>query len=258
MPTQKLTTRSLAVKPPASGTLELWDKVVPGLALRVSYGGTRSWSVMTRVNGRQIRRKIGTVHTHSLAEARDAARDVIRDAAKGIDPRSNVEQARQESDRAAADTFQAVAEAWLRDDGKYGARNLKSRALIESRLERLVHPKIGSLPIASIAKQDVRRLVEKLAQEYPIGANRTLADIRCVFRWAVAKDKIAHSPVVGLESPADEKSRERVLENAEIAKLWPAFDTLGYPFGPAFKLLLLTGARRNEISALTWQELDLD
>ena len=91
MPTQKLTSRSLACKPPLTGTLELWDTVVPGLALRVSYGGTRSWSVMTRLNGkRQIRRKIGTVATHSLAEAREAARDVIRDAAKGIDSYSKI------------------------------------------------------------------------------------------------------------------------------------------------------------------------
>ena len=49
-----------------------------------------------------------------------------------------------------------------------------------------------------------------------------------------------------------------MLDSAEIATLWPAFDKLGYPFGPAFKLLLLTGARRTEVGAMTWAELDLD
>lgn len=260
MASQKLTNRSIAVKPPKAGTLELWDTVVPGLALRVGYGGKRSYCVTTRIDRRQIRRTIGTTVTHTLAEAREAARDVIRDAAQGIDSRSRVavERATQEAGRAAAETFRAVAEAWLADDGKKGAANLKSRGQIESRLRRFVYPSIGSLPLEVLTKKELRRVVDAVARKHPTTANRVFADIRGAYRFAIYKDLVDHSPLAGMEKPADENSRERVLSKSEIAALWPAFNDLGHPFGPFFKLLLFTGARRNEIAALTWDELDLD
>ena len=49
-----------------------------------------------------------------------------------------------------------------------------------------------------------------------------------------------------------------MLSNAEIAMLWPAFDQLGYPFGPVFQLLLLTGSRRNEVGGMKWSEIEGD
>ncbi len=86
MPTLNLTDRAIKRKPPDTGILELWDTVVPGLALRIGYGGKRTYTVTTRINGRQVRRKVGTTATHKLTEAREAARDVLRNAALGLDP----------------------------------------------------------------------------------------------------------------------------------------------------------------------------
>ena len=117
MPTVKLTDRAIKRKPPEKGTLELWDTIVPGLALRIGYGGTRSYTLTTRINGRQVRRKVGTTATHGLAEARQAAREVLSDAAKGKDTASRAakkaatEQARREAERATGSTFRSVAEA---------------------------------------------------------------------------------------------------------------------------------------------------
>ena len=88
MTSQKLTDTTIKRKKPTKGTLELWDTVVPGLALRIGYGGRRSYCVTTRINGRQVRRTIGTTVTHTLAQARNAARNVLLDAAKGIDSHS--------------------------------------------------------------------------------------------------------------------------------------------------------------------------
>ena len=52
--------------------------------------------------------------------------------------------------------------------------------------------------------------------------------------------------------------RERTLSDAEIPIFWETADTVGYPFGPFIKLLLLTGFRRNEIAGLQWSEVDID
>ncbi len=89
----------------------------------------------------------------------------------------------------------------------------------------------------------------------PSLANRCLAHVRRALSWAVSQDKLDINPATGIEAPADETSRDRVLDEAEIAKLWPALDDLGYPFGPAVKLMILTGARRGEVSGMTWGEI---
>ncbi len=264
MPTQRLTNRTINCKPPETGILELWDTVVPGLALRIGYGGTRTYTLTTRIHGRQVRRKVGTTATHSLAEAREAARDVLRAAAKGIDSASKearkkaAEQARREAERAEANTFRSVAEAWLADTGKGGGAGLSRKKYILSQFEKEVFPTLGAVPVLEIRRADVRDLVRALAVEKPIAANRCLATVRRALAWAVSQDKLDANPAAGIEAPAEEVSRDRVLSNTEIAKLWPAFDKLGYPFGPVFQLLLLTGARRSEVGGMTWSEVDGD
>ncbi len=261
MPKVKLTDRAIARKPPERGILELWDTVVPGLALRIGYGGARTYTVTTRIHGRQVRRKVGNTATHGLAEARQAAREVLIDAAKGKDTASReakkmaAEQARIEAERTTANTFRSVAEAWLADTGKGGGAKLSSKRNILSQLEREVFPKFGAVPVLEIRRADVRDLVRALAIKKPVAANRCLATVRRALAWAVSQDKLDANPAAGIEAPAEEVSRDRVLSNAEIAKLWPAFGQLGYPFGPVFQLLLLTGARRNEVGGMTWSEI---
>ncbi len=264
MPKVKLTARAIARKPPEIGVLELWDTVVPGLALRIGYGGARTYTVTTRIHGRQVRRKVGNTATHSLAEARQAAREVLIDAAKGKDTASReakktaAEQARREAERATANTFRSVAEAWLADTGKGGGARLSSKRNILSQLEREVFPTLGAVPVLEIRRADVRDLVRALAIKKPVAANRCLAILRRALSWAVSQDKLDANPAAGIDPPGEEKSRDRVLSNAEIAMLWPAFDQLGYPFGPVFQLLLLTGSRRNEVGGMKWSEIEGD
>ncbi len=86
----RFTDRQLkAVKKPAEGErpTELWDEDVRGLGFRVGHTGTRTFHVMTRVNGRQIRHVIGPYPATTLKDAREEAGQVIRDARKGINPR---------------------------------------------------------------------------------------------------------------------------------------------------------------------------
>jgi integrase len=86
-------------------------------------------------------------------------------------------------------------------------------------------------------------------------ANRTLAVLSKFFNWLVARDVLDFSPVTGVERPHQEKARERILTDAELRALWLACDG-DEPFGSALRLLILTGARRNEVSRMTWSELD--
>jgi integrase len=58
--------------------------------------------------------------------------------------------------------------------------------------------------------------------------------------------------------PMKESARDRVLSDDEIGKLIAFAQSDGYPFGAIYQLLLLTGQRRGEVSAMRWSELDLN
>ena len=184
MPSQKLTARAINRKPPKTGTLELWDTVVPGLALRIGYGGKRAYCVTTRINGTQVRRTLGSTATHSLAEARDAARNILLHADKGIDiaskavKRKAAEEARREAERAEAGNFRAVAEAWLSDTGRGGGAKLRSKKAIESLFEREVYPKLGARPANEISRAEIRDLVRAMAVHRPSLANAVGSCVR--------------------------------------------------------------------------------
>src|SRR6478736_912408 len=101
------------IKPPAKGQIECYDQGFPGLALRVSYGGGKSWSFFFRQGGRLRRMTLGTYPALSLAEARDAWREARLSVARGIDP---IAAARSPSGSAPDHNFATVAELWLQRD----------------------------------------------------------------------------------------------------------------------------------------------
>jgi integrase len=75
------------------------------------------------------------------------------------------------------------------------------------------------------------------------------------FAWLLQERKIASNPTIGVYCPPPPKARERSLSPEEIHWFWRGCDAVGYPFGPLCKLLLLTGCRREEASAITHSEI---
>jgi integrase len=257
----RFTPKSITRPLPSKGYLEIWDTVQLGLGLRINSGGRRSYFCMPRVNGVQEKVNLGTTTELDIAQAREKCRGVFRDAAQGIGKKARIRKYEREAiekARSEANSFRAVAEAWLSDNGKGGAGKLRSKSEIQSRLEREVFPDWGDRPVHEISRADVRILVDAIAQTKPIAANRTLAAVRRMFNWAASKDRIDASPVLGVEPPADEKRRDRFLDDHEIARVWAGFEKLHYPFGPLFKILLLTGQRRNEVAGMKWSEINGD
>src|SRR5262249_60537209 len=81
------------------------------------------------------------------------------------------------------------------------------------------------------------------------------AHLHRLFRWSVGRGIIESSPLADLPKPGAAVKRDRVLTDAELAIVWKATNQIEWPFGPIFKLLILTGARREEIGALRWSEI---
>ena len=259
----KLTAANIARKAPAEGCLEVWDTVVPGLALRI-WPTKRTYTVTTRLagSGKQIRRRIGTPDSHTLAEARDEAREIIKAAAKGQDVASKealreaAREAQREAERSKANGFRNVVESYLADTGRNGGANMRSKKLVEQRIENYAMPKFGDRPIADIRRSEVKDLLREIvADGKPVAANRLLGNLKLVWKWAVEADKLEISPIADLDKPADETSRDRVLTDAELADIWHGAGNLSKVHGAAIKAMLLTGARRNEAAGMKRSEL---
>lgn len=236
------------IKPPKAGQRDVFDKGHPGLALRVSYGGAKSWTYFYRLNGRQHRLALGALPAMGLADAREAWRAARAVVLAGGDPAA----ARQ---AATADSFAVVAEEWLVRD------QAKNRSAKEARrvLEHDVLPVWRDRWIDNIKRADVIRVIDAVTDRgAPIMARRLHSHLHRLFRWAVGRGIIQVSPVADLPKTGSASERDRVLTDAELAAIWKAADKIGHPFGPAVQLLALTAARREEISALRWSEIHDD
>jgi integrase len=112
--------------------------------------------------------------------------------------------------------------------------------------------------VHEITRRDVIDLIESIAGDRPIAANRTKAALSKFFNWLATRDVIAASPCAGVPAPSRERARDRVLSDDELRRLWLAAEALGGRVGAYIKLLILTGQRRSEISGLLWREVDGD
>jgi integrase len=115
--------------------------------------------------------------------------------------------------------------------------------------------------LREITKPMVHAMLDAIADRgSPIAANRVLAQLKVMCKWAVGRGIISASPCDGVSAPSSERgrARERVLSDDEIRIVWKAADSIGWPFGPIVRLLILTGARRDEVAQMEWRELDLE
>jgi integrase len=263
-----LTDRSLkALKPDKDGARQtVWDAIMPGLAVRVSGLGKRSFYAVKRRAGDTTPTwlLLGVYPVMTLGEARESARAALTSLIAGQHPKKLAEEKRRAAEAAAreadANTFGAVAEAFAR---QYLPR-IKSAKVYESYLRRELIPALGARPIAGIHRRDIIALIEDVeARSGQATALVALSIVRKIFNWALSRDlKGLDSNPAGAIRVGDlfgaPKARARLLSDAELAVIWPAIDAVGEPLATVYKLLLLTGARLREISAAKWEDFDRD
>jgi len=257
VPTKSLTELFVArVKPPAQGRVEYFDAAFPGLALRVTANGSKSWCTFYRFNGRLRRFTIGAYPAIKPAQARREAAAALDRARGGIDPAVE-KRARRYARDPQADTFGALVQDYLE---RYARKNTapgtfkETKRVLESRDLAAWHNR----PILDISRRDVIDVIDNIAKRAEVQANRTLARLRALLNWAVEKDRLSSSPIMGMKPPTKERARDRALTDDELRWFWRACETIDWPFGPLAKLLLLTAQRRDEVGGMEWSELGFD
>jgi integrase len=257
MPIRKLTDLFVErAKPPALGRIEYFDAAFPGLALRITENGGKSWCAFYRFKGRLRRFTLGRYPAIKPMQARREAAAALERVREGVDP-AEEKRARHEMRTPETDTFGAVAHDYLE---RHHRKNSRESTFLEAKrdIERNLLTKWRSRPIASISRRDVLDLIDGIiARGAEVQANRTLGRLRALFNWAIEKDRVAASPIARMKLPTREQARDRVLSDDELRWFWQASDEIGWPFGPLAKLLLLTAQRRDEVAGMEWREIDL-
>jgi integrase len=253
---RKLTAIAIEKLQPKPFRYEVGDPGTQGLRVQVQPSGHKSFIMRYRLLGKPQKLTLGSV-AMGLAAARKLAADAVLTLSQGGDPGAAKREAKAEKLRAALaekDTFFSVSERFLKVEGP----KLRSVNVRRQQLERLIYPAIGVRPIADIKRSEIVRLLDKIeTTNGPAMAQAVLSIIRRTMGWHAARSDDFRSPVVrGMgRVNAKERARERTLTDDEIRRVWKAAAGFEGPEGHFIHFLLLTGARRNEVAGLRFDEL---
>jgi integrase len=221
----------------------LWDTHVTGFGARRQTNGT-FYYVRYRHNGTQTVKSIGRHGPLTPDTARARAKQLLGVVAGGTDPFAQTLTG--EGFAASIDRYLERKRASLKpisfDQTERHLRN-HSAPLHRLRLDQIDRRKVAAL------------LGEVETSSGPVARNRTRSTLSAFFSWCIAEGLLEFNPVTGTAKADENGSRERVLTQEELRKLWYALDE--EKFGDIVRLLLLTGQRRNEVGKLQWSEIDL-
>ncbi|MGA7664961.1 MAG: integrase family protein [Pseudolabrys sp.] len=253
MPKKRLTEEGVArLKPPAAGKQsDYFDAGMPGLVLRVNYGGAKVWRALyylKRVDrdGKRVTvpttRKLGRYPHLRLKEAREAARRFLADPQRALS-------------QADAGSFREVAENFIKRHVE--PSHLRTQPEIERCLKKYIYPIWEHRPFRELKRGDVATLLDRIVDDHgPRQADVCLAIIRKMMNWYASRNDDYVSPVVrGMHrTNGGDRKGKRILSDDEIRALWKAADDCG-TFGALLKVLLLTAQRREKVATMKWDDL---
>ena len=239
---------------PRADRFEVPDGRVRGLYIVVQPSGAKSWAARYRHHGRARKLTLGPFPTLGLEQARKLAGDAMSNVAAGRDPAGEKVKARE-----AARSDQLFGVLYDRYFNEHVAQTFKpsSIRLCKDIFGRLILPKLKRIRLSEVTAQDCKACWRAPVRKgHRTTANKVHKHLRQFFNWLNAELITQINPMEKIRKPAEDKSRDRKLTDQEIIWFWCACEEIGYPFGPAFQLLLLTGGRRGEVQGMTDREID--
>jgi integrase len=131
---------------------------------------------------------------------------------------------------------------------------------LEHRFEQHFVPRLGGRKrlLTTITKADLRELIEeKEDQGRPVAARTAYESLSPFFKWCLGRDLILSNPLATLPPPRIPESRDRVLREEELRRIWKATYEMSL-WGPMYRLLMLTAQRREEVAQISYQEIERD
>ncbi|MGB5182047.1 MAG: site-specific integrase [Xanthobacteraceae bacterium] len=221
----------------------IWDTVLIGFGVRRQLRHP-FYLCRYRIGGKQRFLTIGPHGQWTPETARRECQRLLGIVASGVDP-----AAKAKGD----DRFSATTECYLaRQQTK-----LKPRSFVEVQRHLRKHSApLANLILTAITRRDVAQVLADVEQDCgAVSRNRVRASLSSLWTWAVQEGLVEHNIVTGTGRADEGPSRDRVLSNDELRKVWRSFGD--DDFSLCLRLLLLTGQRKSEISELVWNEVNL-
>jgi integrase len=262
------TTMKLNAKTIAALTLDgkrdaiFFDDTLKGFGYRLREGADgrvlKSWIVQYRRAGASRRMLLGDANVLNAEAARAKAKKALGDVWKDIDPQAAKVERRVKDkvtmrtiiDQYIADKTRPERPEWRPQTKRDNARYLTGDYF----------KPLHGLPIDKIGRRDVAtRLIAIKNAHSAIVAHAARSKLSAFFSWTMRQGLRDDNPVIGTDAGngnGNGKPRERVLSDAELAAIWRGCN--GSDHGKIIRLLILLGARRQEIGGMAWSELNLD
>lgn len=237
-----------AIKPPASGRVNVSDSKQAGLMLTVTSNGHRSFFYYRKINGRPKKLKIGDYPEWTVDAARKEAVKTHAAYLAGDDPMQDRQKVRGEL------TLGTLHEFYVEQHAK---QNCTERTLIAERsLWKTTLESMASRKLSEIKRARVKTLHTTISTNRgKTTANRSVQLLRRLYRFASTMEYYEGPNPCEIELHT-ETSRERYLTADELPKIIEAVDAEADPYPHFFRLALLTGARRSNLQAMAWADID--
>lgn len=260
---KRLTDRSVkALKPAPKGKrVEVWDDLVRGFGVRVTDKGVKTFVTYARFRGKPTRRTVGRVDRISLSDARQTAKDWLEKA--GSEDPLEIKRAERRAAREADEaSFGAAMEVFIR---RHVSRTRGAKDA-EREIRKELMPRFADKHLGEITRRDVAKMVGEIRDRgAPYQAHAVFSHVRWFYNWILEQpeyeDFVSSSPCDRLKPKrliGEKKHRTRTLSDEELRAYWHAAGKLGYPYGPLFRLIALTGARKTEAGGARWPEFDME
>jgi integrase len=264
------------------GTYVVWDTLTLGFGVRVSEAGRKTFILGARFPGGSFSRHALGVHGATTVEkARAKAKQWLELIGNGTDPRAEAERVRIEAERKRENSFRMAAEAYVAQAvvGHNPDRpNQRKAAEVKRNIEKEFVAVWGARPVIDITTDDVENAIRAVINRGSRGQARNILGLaKRMFHWIARQRRFGlnGSPCADLKAGdldiGSKGTSDRTLSDVEIAAFWRNVDRLpptdprnrgidggrlGYPYGPLYKMLLLTGLRLNECADASWGEFD--
>lgn len=229
-----------------------------GLTFTLSAAGTATWVLRYRIGGPQKEVTIGNYPDVTLAEARKTARKLRAAIDSGDDP---AVEKRQEKARVTkiATVRQLVEDFKGKKLGGLAADTVRYRIWD---LDKIVLPKLGSLPVDQVQPADVVHMIETANRTWTI-SKRIMTSAKMLFAHACGLRLINVNPVVGIDlvalrGPRPPVRRRVMLTEPELRTLLADIEDIGTENALALRILLATCVRSTELATARWEYVDLD
>jgi integrase len=249
----RLTDRHIvALKPDPIRRYARADGVVPGLAIRVTPTGHKTWTLSYRVGRRPRRWTMGRHPAILVAAARTKAWRALGALSDGVDPSEAKRDARTRP------TVRELVAAYL----AHAKQCKRSWDQDDRRLQTIVVPAWQHRAVADLTRRDVQALLAPIVERgAPVEANRTHALLHTLLAFALREGWVAFNAAASIPKQP-ESSRDRVLPAEEVRALWAAC-TAEAPAIPVMiarglQVQLLTAQRPGEVFTMRRADLDLD